>query len=115
VFAPGEQIPVVINCNNTMCKAAVKSFKFKLWRHETFMVKNEMIETCEYLTGIKIPGCKSKEAVRREYSIPLPMVEHDGKTLIAGTTQNSSYTVSYYLRCFVKHVSVFEIGQGHCI
>lgn len=110
IFAPGEQIPVVINSNNTMCNAAVKSFKFKLWRKESFMFQNELIETYEYLTSIKIPGCKAKEAIRREYSISLPMVEHDGKTLLASTTQNSTYTVSYFLRCFVKHVSVFEIG-----
>lgn len=115
IYAPGEQIPIVINANNTMCSASVKSFKFKLWRHSTFMFQGEEIQTYEYLTSIKIPGCKAKEAIRREYSIPLPMVEQDGKTLLAGSTQNSTFSVSYFLRCFVKHVSVFEIGQGHCI
>lgn len=76
---------------------------------------DQLIETGEYMTGVKIPGCKPKEAVRREYSIPLPMTEPDGKTLIAGTVDSQTFTVEYKLRCFVKHASVFEIGQGNCI
>ena len=75
----------------------------------------QLIETGEYLSGVKIPGCKPKEAVRREYSIPLPMTEADGRTTICGSVDSQTFKVQYYLRCFVKHSSVFEIGQGNCI
>jgi hypothetical protein len=74
-FSPGEQIPITLQCNNTECKDTVKNFKFKLWRRSIFRMGNEIIETGEYLTSVKITGCKPKEAVRREYLIPLPIME----------------------------------------
>jgi len=116
VYAPGDKIPVILQANNTLCKCPIKSFKFKVWRKMTYRLDDQIIETGEYLSGVKIPGCKQKEAVRREYSIPLPMTElPDHSTLIPGSVDSQTFTVEYVLRCFVKHTSPFEIGQGNCI
>lgn len=32
VYWPGDQVPIGIDCDNTKCKAGVKSYKFKLFR-----------------------------------------------------------------------------------
>ena len=80
VFSPGEAIPVTINSDNSKCINSVKSFKLKVWRKITYRLDGQLIETGEYLTGVKIQGCKPKELVTREYCIPLPMNESDGKS-----------------------------------
>lgn len=71
--------------------------------------------TGEYLSQVKIDGCKSRSALRQEYQIPIDIMESDGKTLIAGTCNQKDYSVTYYLRCFVKHAAIFEVGQGNCV
>lgn len=114
-YSPGDQIPIVVNANNTTCNNSIKNFKFKIWRRIRYNIDNQVVETAEYMSNIKIPGCKPKEAVRREHSILLPLVESDGKTVMTGTSGSVNYSVEYKLRCFVKHSSVFEIGQGHCV
>lgn len=115
VFAQGQQIPIIVQSNNSKCSHSIKSFKFKIWRKVEYMLDGKKMETGEYLNGAKVHGCKPKESVRREHSIPIPLVELDGRVPISGTVISSSFSVHYKLRCFVKHASVFEIGQGNCV
>ena len=119
VIEPGTDLHVQINANNSSCNNSIKSFKFKLWRRATYKFNGNYIETGEYLSNIKLPGCKPKEAVKREYSIPMPLYDRgydtDGSTTLCNSTNSSLFSVEYMLRCFVKHQSIFEIGQGHCV
>ncbi len=103
VFAPGEHVQIKVNCMNETCKEAIKSFKFKLLRKISCQFSKEKKETREYLTEIKIPGCKARESIIRDYSLALPLIEMDGVNTISGSTSTSSYSVEYILRCFVKH------------
>lgn len=46
----------------------------------------------------------------------IPLRETDEKTLVCGTLQRSTnFRVEYKLKCFVKHASVFETGEGNCL
>lgn len=76
----------MVESNNAKCQTTIKSFKFKIWRRITYVLNDEIIETGEYMTGLKVPGCKPKETVRKDYIINLPSVEDDGKTIIPGTS-----------------------------
>jgi len=38
------------------------------------------------------------------------MFESDGKTKLSGSADTALFTVSYSIRCFVKHESIFEVG-----
>ena len=40
VFMPGEHIPVTVECDNSECTNAIKSFKFKVWRKVRYMQSN---------------------------------------------------------------------------
>lgn len=115
VYSPGDQIPVIVHVDNSKCQHRVDKLKFKLWRQVTYMLEGKKITTGEYLSQVKIDGCKAKSQSRHEYQIPIDLVEADGKTWLAGTCSQKDYQVQYYLRCFVKHASVFEMGQGHCL
>lgn len=42
-------------------------------------------------------------------------MEQDLLTMICGSVDTQMFSVEYYLRCFVKHDAVFEIGQGNCV
>ena len=69
----------------------------------------------EYLSDIKIAGINRKQVVTRYHDFKLPKYEKDGKTPLASSVETSKFTVQYYLRCFVKHSSIFEHGQGNCV
>jgi len=114
-FSPGQSIPIIVNADNSKCNNSIKKFKFKIWREITYVVDGQKVKTGEYLKPIFIPGCKAKEQLRHEHNVPLPMVDSDGKTLIPGTCYQDNLKVSYALRCFVKHSSIMEMGQGHCV
>ena len=36
-------------------------------------------------------------------------------TPLSGTTKAKFFTVDYFVRCFVKHAAVFEVGPGDCV
>lgn len=110
VYSPGDQIPIIVNVDNSRCQHRVDKVKFKIWRSITYTVEGKKVTTGEYLSQVKIDGCKAKAALRQEYQIPIDIMEADGRTLIAGTCSQKDYSVTYYLRCFVKHASVFEVG-----
>ena len=75
----------------------------------------EMLETGEYLNEMKMEGCKAKEKCTRFYEILLPEFEQDNVNLISGSCIAENFTIEYKIRCFVKHNSVFEVGQGNCV
>lgn len=67
VFQPGESVEVAVNNDNSKCQSSVKNFKFKLWRKISYVLHDgQKVETGEYMTDVKIPGCKAKEAAQRE-------------------------------------------------
>jgi hypothetical protein len=45
----------------------------------------------------------------------VPTVERDGVTPLLGSCKSENFSVQYYVRCFTKVKSVFELGQGECI
>ena len=74
-----------------------------------------MLETGEYLNEMKMEGCKAKQTCTRFYEIPLPQFELDSESLLAGSCFSNNFQIEYKLRCFVKHQSVFEVGQGKAL
>lgn len=137
-YLPGEKAKVKIICDNSKCKKAVQSFKFKLKRKITIegvskdlgidMTQNTTTNT--YLTSYKFTGCKGKETVERDFEIDIPAVDTDvakkpGITLLEEeipllTTISSSFSgrlfkVEYSLKFFVKHDSWDEFGEGTCV
>ena len=61
VVSPGNEITVKVDADNSECNISIKSFKFKLWRRTTFKFNGEYIEYGEFLSNVKLPGCKPKE------------------------------------------------------
>ena len=64
-FAPGEQIRVDIDMDNSTCKKAVKSYKCKLQRKISCLagklgVSKPLLTTEEYLYMKKFEGCAEK-------------------------------------------------------
>lgn len=45
----------------------------------------------------------------------IPTVEMDGVTPLLGSCASENFSVQYFVRCFTKVKSVFELGQGECI
>ena len=78
-------------------------------------MNTKKIETVEYLNYDKIPGCKKFEAVSKQFLCQIPKLETDGHTKLVGSCQSQSLTIKYYLRCFTKVKSIFEVGQGCCV
>lgn len=84
-YLPGEKAKVKIICDNSKCKKAVQSFKFKLKRKIIIegvskdlgidMTQNTTTNT--YLASFKFPGCKGKETVERDFEIDIPAVDND--------------------------------------
>lgn len=73
---PGGELPVKIECDNSQCKSAVKSFKFKLFRTVSFMIDNNPKQSHEILYQVKLPGADKKTSVVREHTIEIPRLEH---------------------------------------
>lgn len=114
-FMPGNQIQINLSQSNGQSCHSIDCFKFKLCRKITYMVLGKKVETCEYLNYEKIPGCKKFENVDKSYTCQIPELEIDGKTPLLGSAATTNFSVEYYLRCFTKVKSIFEIGEGLCV
>ncbi len=69
--------------------------------------------TSEYLNYEKIPGIKKFEQIQTSYNCAIPEREINGQPLL-GSANGEFFKVQYFLRCFVKIKSIFEIGMGKC-
>ena len=76
---PGEELAVNIECDNSQCKSAIKSFKLKLYRTVTFVIDNQQKQIHEFVTQVKLPGCSKKSSVVKEYSMEVPALERDSE------------------------------------
>lgn len=64
-FAPGEKIKVMIDCDNTQCKKAVKSYKIKFQRKISCLsgkkgVGAALLSQEDYIVALKYDGCAEK-------------------------------------------------------
>jgi hypothetical protein len=77
-FAPGEKIRVHIDCNNSTCKKAVKSFKTKLLRKITFYTGKAndtapLMDAQEYVVTQKYAGINANEQKEKTVEMQLPL------------------------------------------
>lgn len=79
------------------------------------MLNGKKQEEIEYLEQFKIPGCDSKRSVKRDFAFQIPAQEKKGKSPLSNTAAATLFKVDYWLRCFLKYNSIFEIGQGTCV
>ena len=78
-YYPGEMIDIWLDCDNSKCDKAVKSYKFKLHRH---------LRCREALTGaydtfitnlktVKEKGCAAKSREQKHFQFQIPVMEKD--------------------------------------
>lgn len=53
---------------------------------------------------------KKFETTTKNYDVKIPPTEMDGRTQLLGSCTTVNCTVQYFLRCFIKVKSIFEIG-----
>ena len=129
-FFPGEDAKVKVECDNSKCSKAVKSFKFKVHRaYKSFSNRKEHLTNAEnYLTAVKESGCNAKSKIKKEFLVKLPKVdpvreqffktlpdELDTLNAFTCSMQGGLFSVNYTLRVFVKHDSWNEFGEGNVI
>lgn len=116
VITPGEPMTVSVNCFNSNSRNSIDIFKFKLCRRITYNTATPF-EIVEYLQDIRSPF--RVEAFTDlnigPTTFTVPAVEGLDGIAVPGTVETPSFSIKYYMRCFMQINSVFEIGQGTCV
>lgn len=118
-FFQGDKVSVRIQCDNTKCDKAVKSFKFKLFRkYQCINFRERQVShQADILFNNKEPGLNAKEKCDKVFEVKLPMNDfanyHEGMMLMdrpgASFCGNFHY-IDFSLNVFVKHDVFF--GEG---
>lgn len=65
---------------------------------------------------MKLPGCNRNDSIQKDYILEVPMYEKDGKTPLLSSTSSIGFSITYNVRCFVKHAALFEVAtQGYAV
>lgn len=118
-FFPGEQMRVILSCDNTKCKVDVKNFKFKFIRtvvsRDASTGHNSIKET--QIFAFKEPGCLAHKTAKREFvfDVPLSCQDDEEMALLPGSWLGQIFSVEYVMKVFVKHSAWNSVGQGSCI
>ena len=81
----------------------------------SFLANERVYDVVEYLEQHKIEGCDRKQSVARHFSLKIPESEQIGGSNLSHSICAKDFKCEYFLRCFVKYNSIFEIGQGTCV
>lgn len=121
VYEPGDTIKLRIDCDNSQCSAKVKSFKIKLQRKWVGFAQDSQYKSSEYLKIVKLPGVESYKQKSETVDFELPQFNqfYDSKQPyskhLSSSVTGSLLSIQYYIRFFIKHSSMTEFGEGHCI
>ena len=126
----GETAKVRVVCDNSACDKPIKAFKFKLHRHYKGHDMSHWVTTgSKYLITNKESGCPAKTKIDNTFQIQIPTQDvYEGKVeakihpdeIVMLKSFSTSVTgkligVYYTLKCFVKHDSWNEFGEGNVV
>ena len=126
----GEKAMVKVIVDNSKCAKDIKSIKFKLHRH--YVAKDAegwQSVGSKYLATFKENGCKSGDKMEKIVEVPIPMQDEcdnaaldkltsDEKVMLKAFSMSVSgklIQIAYTLKCFVKHDSWNEYGEGKVV
>ena len=122
-FYTGKKATVKLICDNSECRKAVKSFKFKV--HQRYQVLNKKMNRTtqhqSYISVVKEPGCPAKTREEREFEVELPdnicsdFAPDQQKSRPGASYKGKLFQIEYSLLVFVKHDCWNELGEGNCI
>ena len=121
VYEPGSTIKIKIECDNSQCSCEVKAFKIKLQRKWVGFAGTTQYRSSKYLQEVKIPGVGGHKTLNECVNFELPKVnkfydaEKPYSKLLSSSVNGCLISIQYYLRFFIKHSSMTEFGEGHCI
>lgn len=117
-FFPGEQIRVMLACDNLKCRYDVKSFKFKCFRLITVRDSGTGLALIKEakMFSFKEPGVSANKSTKREFVFDVPLsLKDDGETEtqpLPGSWLGQIFQIDYVLKVFVKHGAWNSVGQG---
>ena len=78
-YYPGEQIDVILDCDNSQCSKAIKSYKLKLFRQLRCRgaISGQFDTFVSLLKKKTFPGCAAQATDNRVISFDLPVMEKD--------------------------------------
>ena len=140
-YYPGEKVEVKLDCDNSKCSSAVKSFKIKLKRKIFARGSRtstsdesdiELLKTSKYLYQYKDTRvyCGPKQKVKQTLSFTIPKLDPDFTNdtfkcqnedqmslmkAMTGSFNGELFQVQYSIKIFVKHAGLITLGEGACV
>ena len=91
-YCPGDMIDIWLNCDNSKCDKAVRSYKFKLCRRlrcrEPVAGHFDGFETL--IKTVKEPGCAAKKREEKHLQFQIPLMEKDSSEEVNQMVTRSS-------------------------
>ena len=135
---------VLLESDNSKCKASIKSFKFKCFRRtiQKDPHTGEKKTSEQKVFNFKEPGLPAGKTVKREFVFDIPLtikedkldeqktsttqqkgrVLHDDDDLtskgalpLPGSWLGSLFQISYIFKVYVKHDAWNSLGEGDCV
>ena len=91
-YCPGDMVDIWLNCDNSKCDKAVRSYKFKLFRRlrcrEPVAGHFDGFETL--IKTVKEPGCAAKKREEKHLQFQIPLMEKDSSEEVNQMVTRSS-------------------------
>jgi hypothetical protein len=105
----------MVQCDNTKCRTAVRSFKFKFFSKITckHSQTGEPVQSRKQLFGFKEPGTKAQQSSKRVFVLDVPTSLESQP--IPGSWLGDLFKIEFELMVCVKHDAWNATGQGDSV